>query len=104
MCIRDSDRGVDAEERVHELDRKVGAERETCAGVQNRAPGVRGAYAWRTVLNSGARLPLGSDFPVEFVNPFFGIYSAVIRQDQTGNPPGGWFPDQRLSLAEAVRG
>jgi predicted amidohydrolase YtcJ len=65
---------------------------------------VRGAYAWRTVLNSGARLPLGSDFPVEFVNPFFGIYSAVTRQDQTGNPPGGWFPEQRLSLAEAVRG
>jgi predicted amidohydrolase YtcJ len=65
---------------------------------------VRGAYAWRTVLNSGARLPLGSDFPVEFVNPFFGIYSAVTRKDQTGNPPGGWFPDQRLSLTEAVRG
>lgn len=63
-----------------------------------------GAYAWRTALNSGARLPLGSDFPVELVNPFFGIYSAVTRQDQSGNPPGGWFPDQRLTLAEAVRG
>ena len=50
---------------------------------------IRGAYAWRTVLNSGARLALGSDFPVEDVNPFFGLYSAVTRQDQTGNPPGG---------------
>ena len=65
---------------------------------------IRGAYAWRTVLNSGARLALGSDFPVEAVNPFFGIYSAVTRQDQKGNPPGGWYPDQKLTLAEAVRG
>ena len=65
---------------------------------------IKGAYAWRTVLNSGARLALGSDFPVEDVNPFFGIYSAVTRQDQKGNPPGGWYPDQKLSLAEAIRG
>jgi predicted amidohydrolase YtcJ len=65
---------------------------------------IKGAYAWRTVLNSGARLALGSDFPVEAVNPFFGLYSAVTRQDQTGNPPGGWYPDQKLTLAEAIRG
>lgn len=65
---------------------------------------IKGAYAWRTVLNSGARLALGSDFPVEDVNPFFGIYSAVTRQDQKGNPPGGWYPDQKLTLAEAIRG
>jgi predicted amidohydrolase YtcJ len=71
---------------------RVGAER------------IRGAYAWRTVLNSGARLALGSDFPVEDVNPFFGLYSAVTRQDQTNNPPGGWYPDQKLTMDEAVRG
>ncbi len=65
---------------------------------------IKGAYAWRTVLQSGARLALGSDFPVEAVNPFFGIYSAVTRQDQKGNPPGGWYPNQRLTLAEAIRG
>jgi predicted amidohydrolase YtcJ len=65
---------------------------------------IKGAYAWRTVLNSGARLALGSDFPVEFVNPFFGLYSAVTRQDQQGNPAGGWYPEQKLTLAEAVRG
>jgi predicted amidohydrolase YtcJ len=65
---------------------------------------IKSAYAWRTVLNSGARLALGSDFPVEAVNPFFGIYSAVTRQDQQGNPPGGWYPDQKLTLAEAIRG
>ncbi|HEY8131023.1 MAG TPA: amidohydrolase, partial [Thermoanaerobaculia bacterium] len=57
---------------------------------------IKGAYAWRTVLNSGARLALGSDFPVEAVNPFFGIYAAVTRQ--------GWYPDQKLTLAEAIRG
>jgi len=73
-------------------ERRLGAER------------IKGSYAWRTVLNSGARLALGSDFPVEDVNPFFGIYSAVTRQDQSGNPAGGWFPDQRLTLAEAIRG
>ena len=65
---------------------------------------IRGAYAWRTVLDSGARLALGSDFPIEEVNPFFGIYSAVTRQDQNGQPAGGWYPSQKLTLAEAIRG
>jgi Predicted metal-dependent hydrolase with the TIM-barrel fold len=65
---------------------------------------IRGAYAWRTVLNSGARLALGSDFPVEDVNPFFGIYSAVTRQDQSGQPAGGWYPSTKLTMAAAIRG
>jgi predicted amidohydrolase YtcJ len=65
---------------------------------------VKGAYAWRTVLNAGGRLALGSDFPVEAVNPWFGIYAAVTRQDQKGWPAGGWYPDQKLTLAEAIRG
>jgi predicted amidohydrolase YtcJ len=65
---------------------------------------VKGAYAWRTILDARGRLALGSDFPVEEVNPFFGIYAAVTRQDQEGKPPGGWYPDQRLTLAEAIRG
>jgi predicted amidohydrolase YtcJ len=65
---------------------------------------IKGAYAWQTVLHSRARLALGSDFPVEEVNPFFGIYAAVTRQDQKGWPAGGWYPDQKLTLAEAIRG
>lgn len=65
---------------------------------------VKGAYAWRTVLNAGGRLALGSDFPVELVNPFHGIYAAVTRQDQKGWPAGGWYPSERLTLAEAIRG
>ena len=65
---------------------------------------VKGAYAWRTVLNAGGRLALGSDFPVELVNPFHGIHAAVTRQDQKNWPAGGWYPSQSLTLAEAIRG
>ena len=65
---------------------------------------VRGAYAWRTVLDSGARLALGSDFPVEEVDPLLGLYAAVTRQDLEGKPEGGWFPLQKLTVAEAIRG
>lgn len=65
---------------------------------------AKGAYAWRTILNAGGRLALGSDFPVEDVNPFFGLLAAVTRQDQKGWPAGGWHPTERLTLAEAIRG
>ena len=62
------------------------------------------AYAWRVLLDSGARLALGSDFPVEKVDPMLGIYAAVTRQDTAGWPPGGWYPKQVMTLEEAVRG
>ena len=62
------------------------------------------AYAWRSLLDSGARLALGSDFPVEQVNPMLGIHAAVTRQDTKGWPPGGWYPQEALSREEAVRG
>ncbi|HLT46156.1 MAG TPA: amidohydrolase family protein, partial [Rubricoccaceae bacterium] len=65
---------------------------------------VRGAYAWRRLLDAGARLALGSDFPVERVDPLLGFYAAVTRQDAEGRPPGGWYPDQRLTREEALRG
>ena len=65
---------------------------------------IRGAYAWRTVLQTGGRLALGSDFPVEEVNPWLGIHAAVTRQDAKDWPSGGWYPDQRLTLTEAIRG
>ncbi len=65
---------------------------------------VKGAYAWQRYLHSGARLALGSDFPVEQVDPRLGLYAAVTRQDRDGQPPGGWQPEQRLSAAEALRG
>ncbi len=65
---------------------------------------IRGAYAWRELLDSGCRIPCGSDFPVEDPNPFRGIYAAVTRQDEKGRPEGGWYPDQKMTVEEAVRG
>ena len=65
---------------------------------------IDGAYAWQRLLKSGARLALGSDFPVEQVDPMLGLYAAVTRQDADGKPRGGWLADQRLSAAEALRG
>ena len=64
---------------------------------------IKGAYAWRTLLDSGARMAFGSDFPVELPNPFLGLYAAVTRQDREGHPPGGWHPEQKLTRAEALR-
>lgn len=63
---------------------------------------ARGAYAWRTMINSGARFANGSDFPVEEPNPMFGIYASITRQDRAGLPAGGWFPDQKLTRQEAL--
>ncbi len=65
---------------------------------------LAGAYAWRRLLDTGTRMPLGSDFPVESPDPLWGIYAAVTRQGHAGQPDGGWLPDQRLTAAEAVRG
>ena len=65
---------------------------------------VQYAYAWRSLLDSGAHLALGSDFPVEQVNPMLGIHAAVTRQDIKGWPEGGWYPQQVLTREEAVRG
>jgi predicted amidohydrolase YtcJ len=64
---------------------------------------IRGAYAWRTLLRSGARLAFGSDFPIEEVNPLLGLYAAVTRQDADGRPKGGWYPAERLTAEEALR-
>jgi predicted amidohydrolase YtcJ len=61
-----------------------------------------GAYAWQTVLKSGARLAFGSDFPVESPNPFPGLSAAISRQDINGQPPGGWRPAERLTLGQAL--
>jgi predicted amidohydrolase YtcJ len=65
---------------------------------------ILGAYAWVSLLESGARLALGSDFPVEEVNPMLGIYAAVTRQDLEGWPEGGWLPQERLTRKAAIRG
>jgi predicted amidohydrolase YtcJ len=63
---------------------------------------LTGAYAWQTVLKSGAKLAFGTDFPVESPNPFPGLSAAISRQDINGQPPGGWYPAERLTLAQAL--
>jgi predicted amidohydrolase YtcJ len=87
---------------------------------------VRGAYAWRSLLNTGVIIPGGSDFPVESPNPLFGIYAAITRQDHQGKPrnaddvraffqlsaegitdtsafDGGWYASQKMTSEEALR-
>jgi predicted amidohydrolase YtcJ len=63
---------------------------------------VKGAYAWRTMLDHHIPFAGGSDFPVEQVPPILGLYAAVTRQDASGKPAGGWYPDQRMTLSEAI--
>ena len=63
---------------------------------------VKGAYAWRMLAEQHIPIAGGSDFPVEQVSPLLGLYAAVTRQDAKGAPPGGWYPDQRMTLEEAV--
>lgn len=64
---------------------------------------IRGAYAWRSLLNTGVIIPNGTDFPVEQVNPLITFHSAVTRQDSTGWPDGGWYPEQRMTRGEALK-
>ena len=64
---------------------------------------LRGAYAWRSLVDDGNRIVGGSDYPVELANPFHGLHAAVTRQDQQNQPPGGWLPEQKLTLTEALR-
>ena len=63
---------------------------------------LAGAYAWQTVLKSGAKLAFGTDFPVESPNPFPGLSAAISRQDVNGQPPGGWLPAERLTFEQAL--
>lgn len=54
---------------------------------------LKGAYAWQTILRKGGRIALGSDFPIESIDPLKGFYAAVTRLDEHGNSPhgpGGW--------------
>ncbi|MCF7222373.1 amidohydrolase [Marilutibacter chinensis] len=65
---------------------------------------IVGAYSWRQLRDSGARLALGSDFPVEPVDPRLGLHAAVTRADAEGEPVGGWRPEEKLTAFEALRG
>ncbi len=60
-------------------------------------------YAFRTLLDHGVRLAFGSDWTVAPLNPMVGLYAAVTRATLDGKNPGGWFPEQRLTLEEALQ-
>ncbi|HET6761322.1 MAG TPA: amidohydrolase [Gemmatimonadaceae bacterium] len=64
---------------------------------------IRGAYAWRSLLNTGVVIANGTDFPVEEVNPLLTFHAAVTRQDPTGWPVGGWYPEQKMTREEALQ-
>jgi predicted amidohydrolase YtcJ len=64
---------------------------------------IRGAYAWRSLLETGVVIASGTDFPVEQVNPLLTFHAAVTRADPQGAPAGGWYPAQRMSREEALR-
>ena len=72
-------------------EKRIGAER------------CQGAYAWKSLLESGAIVAFGTDWPVEPLNPMRGLYSAVTRQNiETGHPEGGWFEKEKLTMEEAI--
>jgi predicted amidohydrolase YtcJ len=62
---------------------------------------LQGSYAWRSMLDNRVPLAFGSDFPVESPNPFPGLAAAISREDAQGQPPGGWLPQQRLTMEQA---
>ncbi len=64
---------------------------------------VLGAYAWHLMQSYNVHVPFGTDFPVESINPYNTLYAAVSRQDAAGDPIGGWQPQEKLSIAEAIR-
>ena len=65
---------------------------------------IKGTYAFRSLLDSGAVLAFGSDSPVAPLNPLFGVYAAVTRRTLDDKNPSGWVPEQKISIEETVRG
>jgi predicted amidohydrolase YtcJ len=63
---------------------------------------LNGAYAWNSILKAGGRLAFGSDTPVESPNPFMGLAAAITREDENGQPFGGWMPAERVTREQAL--
>src|SRR5579863_10286091 len=64
---------------------------------------AKGAYAWATMQKFGVRLAFGTDYDVEPVSPFRGLYACVTRELPDGGPPGGWQPQEKISLDDCIR-
>jgi len=72
------------------MDKKLGLKR------------TRFAYPFSSVYKSGSTLAFGSDYPYGILNPLYGIYTAVTRKDSTGQPAQGWYPQERLTIQQAI--
>jgi len=64
---------------------------------------AKGAYAWNSLAKSGAKLAFGTDYPVEPLNPMEGLYAAVTRKERIGESGEGWFPEEKISMEDAIR-
>jgi predicted amidohydrolase YtcJ len=64
---------------------------------------AKGAYAWATFLKHGVRLAFGTDYPVEPIDPFRGLYACVTRELPDGGPSGGWQPQEKISMDDCIR-
>jgi predicted amidohydrolase YtcJ len=76
---------------MHWAEERIGRER------------IKGAYAWATMLKDGVRLAFGTDYDVEPISPFRGLYACVTRERPEGGPKNGWEPHEKISLAECIR-
>jgi predicted amidohydrolase YtcJ len=63
----------------------------------------KGTYAWRSFIDAGSTLAFGTDYQVEPLNPMEGLYAAVSRKDRLGEEGEGWFPEQKLTMEEAIK-
>jgi predicted amidohydrolase YtcJ len=64
---------------------------------------AKGAYAWKSLADAGARLAFGTDYQVEPLNPMEGLYAAVTRKDRLGEEGEGWHPEQKIKMEEAIK-
>lgn len=63
---------------------------------------AKGAYAWRSMQKAGVRLAFGTDYPVEPIDPMIGLYACVTRERPEGGPPGGWIPQEKISIGDCI--
>jgi predicted amidohydrolase YtcJ len=63
---------------------------------------AKGAYAWRSMQKAGVRLAFGTDYPVEPIDPMIGLYACVTRERPEGGPPGGWIPQEKISMGDCI--
>ena len=71
--------------------KRIGAER------------AKGAYAWKSLADAGARIAFGTDYQVEPLNPMEGLYASVTRKDRSGEEGDGWYPEQKITMLDAIR-